>query len=540
MNADDKKPKFAEILNRLLRQDEREAPWLAKKLDMAPTTIRRWLNNETLPQGRKKVIEIARVIGADEKVTAELLKTAGYHAADIAIDMELDGSTSGEPDGSGILSSRTGTARNGSNSNHDVHTHRLNRAKELPTKRELTAAEKQYADMVHAIPEPAYLIDCGTRLIIWNDALDRVFKGLKRGSSLKRLKGRPIFHGYFDPRLRIIFHLQNAGIFLTHSIRVLRQSLLPYKQMDWCIELIASSKQRYPEFAKLWDDAADAEFVKSDLRQRVRLQFNIEPYGKLEFWLMSEPIEDDSRFRIMKWLPAGDMAQAFVDGREVVDARTSQVAGHRVPTRSAAPTVVYTGPTHCPTPEEISIAIEQSRSKVDSFDEVGKPAYLLSCTTHFLYWNKALEKLFADIGASSSLQKLKTVSSLEGYFNPEIDLISFIHNAGEFVPRAVGVLRQSLQPFRGTDWCETMIGEMKQKYPEFARIWQQAKQFETEAYNIRRETPLEFDFSNFGVIQFKFSSEGLIYDPRFRVISWESDDPDTMIYVKRRLVEPNG
>lgn len=72
-------PKFAELLNHYLEGEERSASWLAKRLEMAPYTVSRWLNKATRPGSPETVIRIADLLGIHEpKERQAFLHAAGY------------------------------------------------------------------------------------------------------------------------------------------------------------------------------------------------------------------------------------------------------------------------------------------------------------------------------------------------------------------------------------------------------------------------------------------------------------------------------
>lgn len=73
-------PEFASLLNHYLqRADQRSAAWLARKLQLHPSTVAKWLNGDSRPRRPEVVIQLAdilQVYGTEER--QKLLQAAGY------------------------------------------------------------------------------------------------------------------------------------------------------------------------------------------------------------------------------------------------------------------------------------------------------------------------------------------------------------------------------------------------------------------------------------------------------------------------------
>lgn len=74
--------RFAQLLDEYLRDQDRNAAWLAKRLGVHPATVGRWLQGETRPDAPETVIRIADCLGVGNGAPrAALLEAAGYAAA---------------------------------------------------------------------------------------------------------------------------------------------------------------------------------------------------------------------------------------------------------------------------------------------------------------------------------------------------------------------------------------------------------------------------------------------------------------------------
>ncbi|MEM7375581.1 MAG: tetratricopeptide repeat protein [Bacteroidota bacterium] len=71
-----------EKLNAILMQLERDASWLADKLDVNPATVSRWCNGETRPGSRQLIIEISNILEISASECRSLIETAGYQLDD--------------------------------------------------------------------------------------------------------------------------------------------------------------------------------------------------------------------------------------------------------------------------------------------------------------------------------------------------------------------------------------------------------------------------------------------------------------------------
>lgn len=71
-------PNFAANLQRYLLQKDRSARWLAQQLRLHPSTVARWLSDETRPGHPRFIAEIARLLGLDSPAQQQLLESAGY------------------------------------------------------------------------------------------------------------------------------------------------------------------------------------------------------------------------------------------------------------------------------------------------------------------------------------------------------------------------------------------------------------------------------------------------------------------------------
>jgi transcriptional regulator with XRE-family HTH domain len=73
-------PNFATLLNHYLHQvDDRSASWLARKLELHPSTVNKWLNGNSRPRTPEVIIRIADILHVHDTIERQkLLHAAGY------------------------------------------------------------------------------------------------------------------------------------------------------------------------------------------------------------------------------------------------------------------------------------------------------------------------------------------------------------------------------------------------------------------------------------------------------------------------------
>lgn len=72
-------PTFDELLNVHLAAADRSMRWVARRLDVDPTTVSRWSRGETTPRDKETVSRLADVLGVhDVRERAKLMEAAGF------------------------------------------------------------------------------------------------------------------------------------------------------------------------------------------------------------------------------------------------------------------------------------------------------------------------------------------------------------------------------------------------------------------------------------------------------------------------------
>jgi len=174
----------------------------------------------------------------------------------------------------------------------------------LPTEQEINWAVNLCQAELESAIFPAYLLDCGHRLLVWNAMFPRLFHiegvthhprpGL-RVSMLSIL---------FDDRLGMAQKITNPDIFFPASIRALRSEMQLFHSEVWYNALIAEQQSASLNFEKYWMQADSKPKVHFAARPLTPLEITLPECGVLQFRLMAEAFIQDRRFRVIYLLPA--------------------------------------------------------------------------------------------------------------------------------------------------------------------------------------------------------------------------------------------
>lgn len=268
---------FVKLLAELLREQDRSASWLAKQLDLSPSTVSKWLSGDTRPGSPEIVLRIADIFHIkDEEVRLQLLRDAGYDYVDA-------GSVS---------------------------------PKYLPTEEEIEQiCERCQSSLLRLEGKgfPAYLLDCRDRIILWNRCISTLFDSIGKPDLLAKMKNQSLAVALLDPAFDFASVLHNYAAYLEPGLWIMLQGGQRYREESWYQAYLEEMQQRYPLAKEVFASfkSADAEVIKQ--RPFVPLEIAIESLGVACFDLHSvpTPISDD-RFRIVYWTAANDAATQFI------------------------------------------------------------------------------------------------------------------------------------------------------------------------------------------------------------------------------------
>ncbi|MEM8535903.1 MAG: helix-turn-helix domain-containing protein [Chloroflexota bacterium] len=176
----------------------------------------------------------------------------------------------------------------------------------LPSEDDIRWARAACASELHGAPLPAYLLDCGHRLLDWNAYLAQVFNHESSEAGLAVLTGRCILYAWFAPEHWLASRIVNQTAFLRAVTRFLRHEQWILQAEDWYNEHTATIRADLPTFASYWDQALDHEAYALAGRVLVPVQVAVPGVGVLQFRLASETFTQDNRFRLVYYLPADE------------------------------------------------------------------------------------------------------------------------------------------------------------------------------------------------------------------------------------------
>lgn len=173
----------------------------------------------------------------------------------------------------------------------------------LPNDQEWAWAQAQSAQELRNAQFPAYLLDCGNRLVGWNRLSELVFPCLKHYRSSSSTEALSIMELWFEPHYGVRDRLANAESFFPHMLRAFQHELKLLGREAWCRDMIEGFLRDLPGFSEQWQRAKQIH-TASAARALVPVQLRLAPYGLLSFRVASEPFTYDSRFRLVYLLPA--------------------------------------------------------------------------------------------------------------------------------------------------------------------------------------------------------------------------------------------
>lgn len=174
----------------------------------------------------------------------------------------------------------------------------------LPAEEEIRWAAAVSRRDLHAVPFPAYALDCATRLIAWNRLFPRLLGVAPEDSLPGRLAGRSLLAAWFDPASPLGPLVAEPEAFLPAMIRALRYELRPFHAEPWAAALLAELRDNLPRFRHYWATAAREPAPAGAGRALVPVRLAVPHAGLLEFRLAAEPFARDARFRVIYLFPA--------------------------------------------------------------------------------------------------------------------------------------------------------------------------------------------------------------------------------------------
>jgi transcriptional regulator with XRE-family HTH domain len=172
----------------------------------------------------------------------------------------------------------------------------------LPDESEMAWAKSECQQEINSAVFPAYLLDCGHRMLSWNAFAPRLYH-VEIFPLVARQKYASMLRIVFDPAYEFAPLIANPEVFFPAQIRAFRYERYAFRNEAWNQALVADMLN-CALFAEYWykSEAEPAHSIPA--RPLVPLEVNLPDAGLLRFRLMSEPFAQDRRFRVIYLLPA--------------------------------------------------------------------------------------------------------------------------------------------------------------------------------------------------------------------------------------------
>lgn len=173
----------------------------------------------------------------------------------------------------------------------------------LPTEDEIAWARHASRHELHELPFPAYVLDCGHRLLAWNRHVPHLFPIIADEATRISHEHWSMLHLWFDPRYGITALVRNPQTFFPQMVHAFRHQMQQFGNEAWYRE-VYEDLMRLPLFKTSWERASAIAPLASAARAVVPVQLAIPHSGMLQFRIGAEAFTRDARFRIVYLLPA--------------------------------------------------------------------------------------------------------------------------------------------------------------------------------------------------------------------------------------------
>lgn len=168
----------------------------------------------------------------------------------------------------------------------------------LPTETEIQWAMALCQAELDSAMFPAYLLDCGHRILAWN----RGFPHLFPIQPVRQSNQHPsMLRVLFDATWGVTARIANPDEFFPASVRALRCEMQLFQQEAW-YDAIIQTARTYPMFEYYWQRTRPIYHFAA--RPLTLLEMNLADAGLVKFRILAEPFAQDRRFRILYCIPA--------------------------------------------------------------------------------------------------------------------------------------------------------------------------------------------------------------------------------------------
>lgn len=187
----------------------------------------------------------------------------------------------------------------------------------LPDAEEWAWAADAARSEIGRFPFPAYLLDCGHRLVLWNRMFPRLLGSGGERIVPERLAGRSFLVPWFDPASPISGLIVEPDVTLPALLRAFRHEMLQFQYEDWYPGLLAEL-WTLERFRHYWKIVERENAPAAAARALVPIRLRTPGAGELQFRLSAERFTRDTRFRIIYYFPS-DSATIDACGQWALD-----------------------------------------------------------------------------------------------------------------------------------------------------------------------------------------------------------------------------
>jgi transcriptional regulator with XRE-family HTH domain len=199
----------------------------------------------------------------------------------------------------------------------------------LPDDEERAWAASVASPELDQFPFPAYLLDCGHRLVLWNRAFPRLFGENGEAIVEQQLTQGSFLAAWFSPASPMSQLIAEPERSLPALLRAFRHEMRQFEYAGWYAGLLEELRE-LELFRYYWNLADQQDAPAAPDRALVPIGLQVSGAGRLLFRLSAQQFTRDTRFRVIYYFPsdAATMA-ACEDWRPASpgDLHTSQAIG---------------------------------------------------------------------------------------------------------------------------------------------------------------------------------------------------------------------
>ena len=178
-------------------------------------------------------------------------------------------------------------------------------------------------------------------------------------------------------------------------------------------------------------------------------------------------------------------------------------------------------PNPLPNEKEIEWAREYWKK---FFGDIPYPAYLIDFGQRLLDWNKFAPRLLGMKYNDPRLQAFQGITIFDLTFTLANGLVGIVNREG-YLKNLIHIIKSEFHPYQDELWYPGLIGQVKEKYPEFQKIWDELPE---SVHPPSTGNIITLHVSSDNIFKFQLIATDFIDDKRFRVVQWLPIDDKTM------------